>query len=69
MDDIDRLMEHAGKLLFRVNFVLQNEDVDLVLGILGKLLALHLRTLPHEEREAELEDWLRLVRKLSGMLQ
>jgi hypothetical protein len=63
--DIERLMEEANALAGRVNFLFQRKDVDVVLAAIGAVLASYLQTLPEGEREAELQDWLRLVRKLA----
>ena len=61
--EIDALVAQAQSLAPRINVLLQNQDLDVALAALATLLAAYLKTLPEDEREAELQDWLRLVRR------
>lgn len=67
--DIDELvgeaMVEANALAARVNTLFQRKDLDAVLGAMAVLIASYLKTMPVNEREAELQHWLRLVRSLA----
>lgn len=67
--DIDELvgeaMVEANALAARVNTLFQRKDLDAVLGAMAVLIASYLKTMPVNEREAELQNWLRLVRSLA----
>jgi hypothetical protein len=69
MDDreIDALVAQANALVPRLNALLTNNDCDVALASIAKLIALYLETMPEDEREAELQSWLWLVRKFAGM--
>lgn len=63
--DADAGIARAHALATRLNRQLHMADADEALAAIAALISGYLMTCPVEEREAELEDWLRLVRSLS----